>query len=101
MTFWVKPQALLGEAASFTLSKGILPIIALNSLFCLFSEQLIFKRHETTNGRKIQYHCLFKLKQFHLYVFKHLLAEYFNRKQTDIPPPPPLSLSLTHTHVQI
>jgi len=62
----------LGKAASFTLSRGILPIIALNSLFCLFLEQLIFNRQETTNGQKIQNYCVFKLKQFNIYMLKAL-----------------------------
>jgi len=42
--FWVKPKALLGKAESFTLSKGILPLISLISLFFVYFRNNCFSK---------------------------------------------------------
>jgi len=68
-TFWVKPQAL-----RFILSKGILPLISINSLFLFTFRNMFLIWHQTTNGRTLKNYCLFMLKPLKMYVFKPLFT---------------------------
>ncbi len=69
--FWVKSKG-LPFVKALPLVKAFCLSYHLINFFCLLTEQLIFKRHLTTNGRTIPKYCVFKLKQFNIYLFRGL-----------------------------